>query len=448
MIGKSSFRKRSATQLLVLGVLLGAAWAQTESVLYSFCAQNNCTDGSNPEAGLAFDKKGNLYGTTAYGGAYGGEEGFGGGVVFKLTPEGEETVLHSFCAQRNCTDGYYPFAGLVFDQKGNMYGTTAYGGTYNGGCTPEGCGVVFKLTPDGEETVLYSFCAQYNCVDGAGPLAGLVLDSKGNLYGTTLSGGTYGYGTVFKVTPEGGETVLHSFCAPDGNRCTDGAWPSAGLIFDRKGNLYGTTQNGGTYTGFCNEGVGCGVVFKLTPKGKETVLYSFCAKGGSNCTDGAGPFAGLVFDPEGNLYGTTAGGGAYSKGYSGYGIFKETPKGYSGYGVVFKVTPKGKETVLYAFCSQGYCTDGDGPSAGLTLDETGNFYGTTVAGGAYNGGVVFKLTPKGNETVLYSFCAQGYACADGKYPYAGLVFDQNGNLYGTTEGGGAGKGGVVFKLTP
>jgi uncharacterized repeat protein (TIGR03803 family) len=215
MLGKSSLMKRSAVLvLLALGVLLGAARAQTESVLYSFCPQYPCADGE------------------------------------------------------------FPYAGVVFDQKGNLYGTTRNGGTQNNNCG-YGCGVVFKLTPRGKETVLYSFCAQGNCADGAQPFAGLVFDQKGNLYGTTYLGGASNGGVVFKLTPKGKYTVLYSFCSQSGR--TDGEYPAAGLVFDPKGNLYGSTYNGGAYNAYCSD-YGCGVVFKLTPKGKYTVLYSFCAQ--------------------------------------------------------------------------------------------------------------------------------------------------------------------------
>jgi uncharacterized repeat protein (TIGR03803 family) len=423
---ESSFMKRSATLvLLLLSVLLGAAGAQTENVLNSFCVQGNCTDGSTPYAGLVIDQKGNLYGTTDAGGAY------GGGVLFKLTPKGKETVLHSFCAHTNCTDGAQPVAGLIIDQSGNLYGTTYYGGRVNSSSCLSGrigCGVIFKLTPEGEETVLHSFCTENNCTDGELPLAGLVFDQKGNLYGTTDAGGAYGYGVVFKLTPEGKETVLYSFCARGGSSCTDGRHPSAGLFFDQWGNLYGTTEYGGAYGG--------GIVFKLTPKGKERVLYSFCGHDPPYCTDGVNPLAGVVLDQKGNLYGTTYFGGAY------------------GFGLVFKVTPKGKETALYSFCPQDppFCADGSNPLAGLVFDQNGNLYGTTEYGG-HAGGVIFKLTPKGEETVLYSFCGQTN-CTDGSTPYAGLVIDQKGNLYGTTYAGGTSSGcngygcGVVFKVTP
>jgi len=407
---RNSTRKQSATLVLfVLCLLPGAGWTQTESVLYNFCAQTNCADGAVPYAGVIFDQKGNLYGTAD--------------VVFKLTPKGREKALYTFCSLNNCADGYEPNA-VVLDNKGNLYGTTEAGGAYdfNGG-------TVFKLTPKGKETVLHSFCAQNNCTDGALPYAGVIFDQKGNLYGTTFDGGAYGDGVVFKLTPAGKETVLYSFCAQ--SDCSDGASPIAGLVFDRKGNLYGTTFGGGAY--------GEGVVFEVTSKGNERVLYSFCTQ--NYCTDGKQPGAGLVLDGKGNLYGTTPSGGAY------------------GNGTVFKLTPAGLETVLYSFCAQSHCSDGGQPFAGVIFDHKGNLYGTTFSGGTGRtdggGGTVFKLTSKGKEKVLYPFCEQTN-CPDGADPDAGLVFDQKGNLYGTTEYGGSNNNqacrylgcGVVFKLTP
>ncbi len=433
MLRNTSLMKRTAILvLLVFGVLLGVARTQTEKVLYSFCTQKGCTDGIEPNANLVFDQDGNLYGTTTLGGANepcGLDYAVGCGVVFKLTPKGEETILYSFCAQTNCIDGSQPEAGLVFDAEGNLYGTTAYGGAH-------GNGVVFKLSPEGEETVLHSFCARNGCTDGGVPHAGLILDQKGNLYGTTTRGGAYnnnlcggdGCGAAFKVTPEGKYIVLHSFCAQ--SNCADGAFPDAGLVFDQKGNLYGTAAEGGAYDSYG------GVVFKLTPNGKETVLHSFCAL--TNCADGWGPLAGLIFDQKGSLYGTTEAGGAHS------------------YGTVFKLTPKGKETVLYSFCVASYCPDGEEPSAELVFDQKGNLYGTTTYGGGGNlndcgslgCGVVFKLTPKGRETVLYSFCVEGgNYCTNGDFPSSALVFDQKENLYGMTFYGGDHNAGVVFKLT-
>ena len=439
---KSSHMMLSTTLLLlVFGGLLSAASAQKESALYSFCAQTNCIDGANPMAGLVFDQKGNVYGTTSSGGS-----GIHGqlGAVFKLTTEGQYAVLYSFCEQNGCSDGASPHAGLVFDQKGNLYGTTFSGGFTQ--CGLFGCGVVFKLTPEGKYTVLYHFCTRYRngtCTDGEYPAAGLVFDQKGNLYGTTVSGGTSGQGVVFKLTPRGKETVLYSFCAlkSSQNDCADGALPYAGLVLDPEGNLYGTTFSGGTNNSNSCYGYyeyGCGVVFKLTPKGKETVLYSFCPQYPS-CTDGASPFAGLVLDQKGNLYGTTWLGGNNNP----------CATGSEGCGVVFKLTPEGKETVLYRFCTQDNCVDGSSPLTALVLGAKGDLYGTTQLGGAPGGGVVFKLTPEGKETVLHGFCWQ-VNCADGQQPNAGLIFDQKGNLYGTTTYGGAGiyRGGVVFRLAP
>jgi uncharacterized repeat protein (TIGR03803 family) len=403
-----------ALLFLVLIATLGAAWGQTETVLYSFCAETGCADGKFPVAGVIFDKNGNLYGTTSSGGAY------GQGAIFEITPDGSETVLYSFCPINCIGDGSGPQAPLVFDQKGDLYGTTVNGGV-------KGVGVIFKLDPGGNETVLYNFCMRQKeniCTDGAGPYAGLVLDNNGNLYGTTTYGGASGVsgcsagcGVVFKVTPKGKETVLHAFCLRNG--CADGAFPYAGLTLDQNGNLYGTTDQGGHK--------GRGTVFKVTPSGKEFVLYSFCRQ--TNCTDGAGP-AGVVLDRKGNLYGTTEDGGT------------------NGGGTAFEVTPKGNETVLYNFCAQGSnCTDGLSPYAGVILDPKGNLYGTTYAGGDYAEGTIFKITPKRRETVLYSFC-QNSPCLDGQNPLAGLILDSEGNLYGTTPSGGSAGSGVVFEFTP
>ena len=301
-----------------------------------------------------------------------------------------ETVLYSFGGS---PDGASPYGGLISDSAGNLYGTTVYGGA--------GAGTVFKLSPSGTETVLYSFTGGS---DGAYPYAGLIADSAGNLYGTTFGGGASYAGTVFKLSPSGTETVLHSFA------WSDGALPYGGLIADSAGNLYGTTWNGGSGS--------CGTVFKLSPSGTETVLYSFTCG-----IDGAYPYAGLIADGAGNLYGTTSGGGA------------------SYAGTAFKLSPSGTETVLYSFTGG---TDGGHPYAGLIADGGGNLYGTTGGGGALNAGTVFKLSPSGTETVLYSFACS----ADGASPYAGLIADSAGNLYGTSLGGCAASNGTVFKVTP
>jgi len=310
------------------------------------------------------------------------------------------------------SNGSNPFAGLVQGFDGNFYGTTYYGGANNSG-------TVFKITPAGKLTTLYRFCAQSGCVDGANPSASLVQASNGDFYGTTLAGGANNDGTVFKITTMGTLTTLHSF---DGG---DGMNPSAGLIQATDGNFYGTTRGGGA--------IGGGTVFKITPSGTLTTLYSFC---GENCTDGFTAYAGLVQGTDGNLYGTTQYGG----GYDGFGYCFDY-----GCGTVFKITLSGTLTKLYSFCNHNNCSDGALPDAALIQATDGNFYGTTALGGANQGGAVFRITPTGTLTTLYSFCPQ-LPCADGYSP-TDLVQATDGNFYGTTALGGANNFGTVFKTT-
>ena len=360
------------------------AQSQTETTLHSFGAG----DGISPWAGLVIDGKANLYGTTYEGGS------LGLGTVFKLDPAGNETVLHSFGSSG---DGTYPYASLKL-YKSNLYGTTTQGGAF-------GWGTVFKVGRKGNETVLYSFGSQSG--DGHNPYANLIVDIYGNLYGTTASGGAFGIGTVFELTPAGQEIVLYSFGAQSG----DGNGPFGDLVMDAQGNLYGTTNGGRSHQQ--------GTVFRLTPTGTETVLHSFA--GGSG--DGYGPFAGVVLDGRGNLYGTANGG-------------------VHGAGIVYEVTSGGKEIVLHSFGSQS--GDGQNPYAGL-IYKKGNFYGTTVVGGAGSFGTAYKLTPAGTLTTLYAFGSQS---GDGWFPYGRLIRDKTGNLYGTTHNGGTYAYGTVFKLTP
>lgn len=399
------------------------AWAANaskyrETVLYSFCSQANCTDGSQTVAGLV-DVKGTLYGTTQLGGSE------NGGTVFALNPETDaERVLYSFCQQQNCADGQIPDDALL-DVKGKLYGTTSYGGTncgYRGGGEPSGCGTVFSLDPNtATEKVVYSFGGTAD--DGTNPVAGLV-DMKGTLYSTAPYGGAYGYGTVFAVDRKmGTETTLYSFCSQQ--NCADGQGPIAGLI-DANGTLYGTTTGGGVMTGPC--GAGCGTVFSLNPNtGAETVLYAFCQQ--QNCTDGQGPNAGVI-NVSGILYGTTNAGGKYN------------------YGTVFSLDPStGAESVLHSF---GKRADGTRPDASL-IDVNGTLYGTTSEGsgfgcGGSGCGTVYALNPStGAESVIYSFCQQKN-CSDGASPFGSLIH-VNGTFYGTTDTGGSYGGGTVFALT-
>jgi uncharacterized repeat protein (TIGR03803 family) len=368
-------------------------------------------DGAFPFNGaLVQATNGDLYGTTAGVGAN------GHGTVFKITPSGTLTTLYGFGSQT--TDGYGANAGLVQATNGYLYGTTTLGGA---GPYGSGGGTVFKITPSGTLTTLYSFCTQYGCPDGDQPNAGLVQATNGYLYGTTKTGGAYGYGAVFKITPSGTLTTIYSFCARSG--CPDGDQPNAGLVQATNGYLYGTTEFGGAGP----YGSGGGTVFKITPSGTLTTLYSFCLQSG--CPDGELPLSGLVQGTNGYLYGTTAAGGANGN-----------------LGTVFKITPSGTLTTVYSFCSQSGCADGDDPVAGLVQATDGNFYGTTDYGGAGkygSGGTVFKITPSGKLTTLYSFCSQS-RCTDGEYPYAALVQATNGDFYGTTYVGGATIGGCML----
>jgi uncharacterized repeat protein (TIGR03803 family) len=324
---------------------------------------------------------------------------------------GSADELYSFCTQTGCLDGLYPYAGLIEGADGNFYGTTAQGGTNDGHA-----GTVFKITPKGKLTTLYSFCAQSNCTDGLYPSGGLVQGEDGNFYGTTFSGSigdaqwcSGGCGTIFKISRTGILTTLHSFAGYSG----EGSGPNSALLQGKDGTFYGTTENGGAYD-VCT--YGCGTVFKITPKGTLTTLHSFA---GSPSGDGAAPFANLVFGTDGDFYGTTSNGGTNDAG------------------TVFKITPAGVLTTIHSFCTVSNCADGQTPEGGLVSTSDGNLYGTTTLGGVYTAGSVFKITPRGKLTTLYSFCAQGYPhCPDGSLASAGLLQATNGDFYGVTDAGG------------
>jgi uncharacterized repeat protein (TIGR03803 family) len=286
-----------------------------------------------------------FYGTTYLGGTH------DQGTVFKLSPSGTLTTLHSF----DGTDGSEPLAGVVQAGNGSFYGTT-----YSGGL--KGDGTVFEVTSGGTFTTLDSFCSQTKCTDGQNPFAVLILGTDGNLYGTTLAGGAHGDGTVFKITPSGALTTLHSFCSQSG--CLDGEFPQTGLVQATDGSFYGTTILGGAY--------GNGAIFKMTPTGTLNTLYSVCSQAG--CPDGNYLYAGLTQANDGNLYGIMQIGGA------------------NGYGTIFKITTAGFLTTLYSFCSQSGCIDGEYPSGSLVQDTNGNLYGTTADGGANGYGTVFSLS--------------------------------------------------------
>jgi uncharacterized repeat protein (TIGR03803 family) len=390
---KSSFSKLVC--LVFCAVMSIGSPAQTLTTLTSFAGPD-----------------GNFYGTTEYGGA------FDGGAVFKVNSKGKQSTLYSFCAQPSCTDGKYPTAGLVQGVDGKFYGTTQYGGTF-------GTGATFSITPAGKLVTLYSFCSKANCADGEYPTAGLAEGDDGKFYGTTDQGGRIGglcggngCGTVFKMTRAGQLTTLYTFCqAPS---CIDGENPAAGLTQGTDGNFYGTTSLSGD-SETCT--IACGTVFKMTPSGALTTLYTFCTR--PNCSDGGNPRAALVQGADGTFYGTTSLGGVEFCGPFGLGC-----------GTVFKVSGMGRLTTLHRFDG----ADGAYEWAGLAQGTDGNFYGTTAYGGTSqvcNGGcgTVFEITPTGTLTTLYNFCPESN-CADGDEPLAGLVQATNGTFYGTTFQGG------------
>src|ERR1700685_1750999 len=306
------------------------------------------------------------------------------------------------------TDGANPAYSLLQGSDGNVYGTTEYGGA-------AGAVAVFKITPKGKLTTLYSFCSRSNCADGAVPLAALIQATNGNFYGTTFEGGADGAGTIFEITPKGKLTTFYNFCSKSG--CTDGASPyGAGLVQATNGNFYGTTYGGGAH--------GYGTVFEITAAGKLTTLHSFAGYP----DDGESPVASLV-QANGNFYGTTFNGGTNNGG------------------TVFEITPKGKLTTLYSFCSQKNCTAGSYPGAALVQASNGNFYGTTASGGVNgNYGTIFETTSKGKLTTLHSFCSEK-GCPDGAAAFGGLVRATNGIFYGATFTGGTDAFGTVFSLS-
>ena len=387
-----------------------AVQCQTYRVLHSF---SGVPDGDNPFGPVIRDRDGNLYGVTSIGGDSSCAP-FGCGTVFEVDKTGAEKVLFRFSGN----DGSDPSGRLLRDGIGNLFGATRKGGAFN-------AGTIFMLEKSGKETVLHSFTGG---TDGNEPVGSLVTDGSGNLYGTTETGGQAGCdlgegcGVVFKVDRSGKETVLYTFTLG-----TDGGLPPDGVIRDHSGNLYGTTQAGGSVNCIYYSVGGCGTVFKLSPDGTLTTVYAFLG-----VTDGDEPLSGVVRDEDGNLYGTTAFGGDLSCN-DGFGC-----------GVVFAIDSSGNETVLYTF----HGTDGNGPN-GIVRDNAGNLFGTTSGGGdlkcssgAAGCGVVFSIDPNGKETILHKFAKT----PDGEFPFSGLFLSAQDNLYGVTYYGGASGGGSVFKI--
>jgi len=361
------------------------------NVLHRFGDGTVTNDGNGPLSLIqGFD--GNYYGVSANGGAS------NQGAVFEMTEQGVVSIFYSFSA----ATGIENPTSLIQAADGNFYGTTSYG-------------QIFKLTPSGQLTILYSF--GHNALGGSVQLNSLIQGYDGNFYGTTINdglaggvnGSASGFGTVFKLTPQGTTTILHTF--NDGSVASDGIQPNA-LVQGSDGNFYGTTRDGGTQ----NEGV----VFKITPQGAVTILYSF----GSVSDDGAYPYAALIEGDDGNFYGTTLhGGSAYSRG------------------TVFQITPQGVVTILHAFGTGALPNDGQFPYAPLIQGYDGNFYGTTENGGTVDGGTIFQVTPQETTTIIHNF-ADGSVTKDGTGPSLPLIQGFDGNFYGLTAGGGDGDGTI------
>lgn len=379
-----------------------------EIILHNF----QSTDGQEPASELVFDSEGNLYGSTFMGGT------LGYGVAYKLTPGSDgwsESVLLDF----NGINGNLPSGNLVLNSAGNLYGTVYMGGAL-------GVGAAFEVSPstDGGEwtyTGLHDF--SNHAGDGTYPHAGLVLDAQGNLYGTTLGGGSSGNGTIFELTrnSQGGwtETILHSFNG------TYGSQPAGGVVVDAAGNLYGATYFGGGSTA-CSGG--CGVVYELVAKAGGSWTYKVLHDFNNN--NGGNPSGSVTLDARGNVYGSTSQGGAYNAG------------------VIYRLSPSSsgwKQTILHNFNSSG--VDGTDPFGYLVQDSAGNLYGVTQNGGPYSSGIVFELSPRSTgewkESILHAFNSNS---SDGSFPNAGVTLDGSGNIYGTTENGGEYGYGVVFEI--
>lgn len=421
-----SFGRLSLAIAGAVGVVAGLAGhaqaAASLETLYSFCATRGCPDGDQPYAGVTLESSGKLLGTTGFGGKY------NGGTVFALDDKhGSWRLknLKSFCAGTppSCQPDEGPSVTLVVDTKGDLYGTVYFGGT-------NGDGAVFELKSKGGHKYALHYIHDFTGSDGQGPWdlsyagqsTGAPYDGTSPLYGATIAGGTNQSGAVYSLTPgKGGWTFQTLYNFCSATNCNDGGLPRGAVTVASSGALYGTTSYDGAD--------GAGTIYQLTnSKGtwSETTLYTFCSQ--SNCTDGNGPFAGLAQDASGNLYGTTYFGGSANDG------------------VVFELASGGQYSVLYSFCAQTNCSDGSEPLSTVTLDSKGDIFGITSRGGDKNFGAMFELTG-GAYTRLYSYCALSN-CSDGGYPYGTLALDAKGRIDGTTQYGGAYGLGSVYRLTP
>jgi uncharacterized repeat protein (TIGR03803 family) len=380
----------------IFALLAVSAQAQTYQSILTFNT-NGETGSYGAYSTLVQATGGLIYGT--------GYQSFGqyAGSVYAMTADGTETMAYRFCSELNCRDGFNP-QGNVVEADGVFFGITAQGGANsNKNLCSQGCGTVYRITPEGELTTLYSFCSLTNCADGAVPLAGLVEGVDGYLYGTTSTGGTGGGGTIFRITPDGDLITLYRFCSIE--RCADGSMPNAPLLQAPGGNFYGTTPGGGK--------VGRGTIFQMTPDGVLTTVHNFCT---GTCHNGFAPSGGLTLGAYGNLYGTTS-------------------ESLRGHGTVYKFSSRGKFTTLYKFCFERMdCSNGLSPETGVTLGSDGYLYGTTPKGGD-NQGTIFAISPSGDFHRIRGFYTGGTL-------EGGLLQDTNGFFYGYCLGSG-GSGACV-----
>lgn len=431
----------SRIPLVAFGLVIAAFLLQQTAsaapkfkLLYSFCAEANCADGSSPDGPLVEDANGNFYGVTEAGGAT------GSGTIFSLVFNGRKYrhhVLYNFCSLSSCADGLSPGQNLFLDADGNLYGVTSLGGKYN-------AGLAYEIVPNAKRTKgklveLYSFCTVSGCTDGQnasrgltyqGAASGAPYDGTAPLFGVTASGGI-GAGVAYQLTFVPGkikrkEKALYTFCTQA--KCSDGNSPST-VISDANGNLYGITDFGGA-----ND---WGALFELAPSNRqfaETVVYSFCQL--ADCADGRNPAGTLVFDTAGNILGTTRYGGANNAG------------------VIYQVVPTGQnstESVMHDFCSESACADGAHPESGAVIGANGIVFGSAYFGGDPNCdsnqgcGTVFQMSG-GTLSVLHTFCPGGTNCTDGLFPN-GVTLDKSGSLFGTTQGG-FGSHGTAYRLKP
>lgn len=400
--------------VLALTLVPTAMFAQyTESLLATFGA--DFSDGALPTGALAVDASGNFYGTLNSGG------NDGSGTVYEASPTSSGynvTILHTF----SLTDGAQPAGGLIIDAAGNLYGTTTSGGdNYQG--------TVFELSPSSSGWTFQTLYFFTGTTDGAGPAGALVFDASGNLYGTTVGGGAFGDGTVFKLSPSSSgwtEQPLYSFTGG-----ADGKYPYSTLVFDAAGNLYGTAEYGGSQSGsLCTFEGGCGTVFRLSPGTTWTfaTLLTFVGNRGAN------PYSGVILDSAGNLYGTTFNGGSCTASTHGCGT-------------VFKLTPTGrgpwKQTVLHIF--KGFA-DGGGPIAALTMDSAGNLFGSSEFRTALDVGSLWEMSPSGTTWIFTPLVK--FNNSNGAYPESPFYIDASGNLFTATQGGGPSQFGTLLELSP